>query len=94
MRPQEGRQALNRDQLDMAPEHGLEEIPECHQVLKRLLIGLELDKQIDVAVRARGISAHRAKQGQPSDAQPENLGLGRKEAGLYIRTGGCLNDHG
>ena len=89
MRPQEGRQALKRDQLDMSPEHGLEEVSECHKVLKRLLIGLELDEQIDVAVRARGVSAHRAEQGQPPDAQPENLGLGRTEAGLYIGTGGC-----
>ena len=93
MRPQEGRQALNRDQLDMSPEHGLEEVPECHKVLKRLLIGLELDEQIDVAVGARRVSTHRAEQGQPPDAQPEDLGLDRTEAGLDIGTGGCLGDH-
>lgn len=41
----------------MPTEHRLKEIPEINQVRKRLLLGLELDEQVDVTVRTRSVPA-------------------------------------
>ena len=68
----------------MPTEYRLEEISERYEVREALLVRLELNQQVDVALWSRRVAPHRAEQRQTSDAQPENLGSGRTEAGLNI----------
>ena len=51
VRAQGGREALGRDELDMASQHGLEQIPKIDKVRERLLLGLKLDEQVNITVR-------------------------------------------
>ena len=92
MRPQEGRQRFGSHKLDAVPQYTFQEIAESDQVVERLLAGRELDKQVDVTVRTRYVAVHRSEQRQAPNAQPENLGLGRRQAGLNFRAGRGLSD--
>lgn len=77
----------------MSSEHRFEEIPEIDEMRERLLLGLELDENVDVAVRMRGVSTDRPEQREAPNAQSEDLGLDCLQASLHIGTGGGLGDH-
>ena len=93
VRAQGGREALGRNELDVASQDGLEQISKVDEVRQRLLLGLKLDEQVDITVRMRGIAADRSEQRQAPNAQPENFGLDGLQASLHIGAGGSLSDH-
>ncbi len=77
----------------MTAEHGLQQITERDQIGERLCARFELDDQVNIAVRTRGVMPDRAKQGKPSNPQADDFGLGGPQAGLDVRAGRGRGNH-
>ncbi len=85
------RQSLRRLADDLkTPNNGAlqDGIAEVDKVRARPLLGLKLDKQVNVNIRTCGVPADRPEQRQAPHAQPENLGLDSLQASLHIGAGG------
>jgi hypothetical protein len=61
VRTQKGRQPFLGHKLDTAAKDSLKEVTKIDKVGEGLLLRLELDEEIHIAVRARCIAPHRAK---------------------------------
>ena len=74
MSPQIRRERLRRDQLDLVAQDAFEEVAELNEVVKGLLSGCELDKEVDIASRAGSVATDRAEERKATDAEPEDTG--------------------
>src|SRR5207247_11082564 len=72
-------QKSRRVQVDLASEEIRKLFLHCEEAQARDMPGFELDEHIDVAVRAKIVSKHRAEEGQSPDvvfpAEVSDLGL-------------------
>lgn len=75
-----GAQRLCRNQFYGLFQQSFEQLPESQKAVVCLPLWLELDQQIDVAVRARFATSRRSKKRKSADTQASHLDLRRTQA--------------
>src|SRR5690554_5272476 len=93
MRPDERREGLGRHQLDSTSEQPLQQFCQSNEAVEALELRVELDQQVDIAVRPRLTPEHRAEERQPAHTKRPDLGFGGAQAGNRLVPGQRSRSH-
>jgi hypothetical protein len=69
----EGRERLGRHELHLAPEQALEQISKSYEAIESFFPRNELDEDIDIAIRSRGVATKGPEDREAANAQAEDL---------------------